>query len=286
MPRIEPRCDNLTEKRMSKEPDALPERKPAPLLYGPDDKPIKSSWQPYPEEEGTDKKQASAKKNDYTIPLSIRPVFEFPEDFVENQESAQNRTYRLQKRETAIASLNLKVQKRLNRVAFWTLISATIYAAITFGQWYELRKNFRVDERARVGIKSMRITQFSVGKAVMGDITVVNGGKTVAIDVTSPGGIVVTRNGVQGALDALRKLKQPFYSPTVLFPGIDQILPSTTFDGLDAIQAGEVLSGALQVFLIGDIHYSDVFGEAHTIRYCGHYRLETKRFENCGIKAD
>lgn len=171
------------------------------------------------------------------------------------------------------------------RLELTALIFGIGYAIVTGLLWWDQHRNFKRDERAWIAIKEMQITQLSAGKVLMGEVRIVDTGRTPGVNATFPGGIQ-TSHSFEDALTQYAKLKQPFFYPSVLFPGIDQVLPSSTKETLDDGQVKAIEAGLLQVYLIGDIHYSDVFGCPHTTHYCGKYRFETKRFENCGMKAN
>lgn len=178
------------------------------------------------------------------------------------------------------------VHNNKTRLIGWlTFIAVVIYAAITFALWWDQRKNFQADERAWIAVKEMKITQLVAGKVLMGEVVIVDTGRTPGVDAAFPGGIQ-TGKSLEDAMGQYTRLKQPFFYPAVLFPGIDQILPSSTLETLDEGQVRVIEIGALQIYLIGDIRYNDVFGNLHTTHYCGKYRFEVGRFETCGMKAD
>jgi hypothetical protein len=112
---------------------------------------LRLSQQPHPEQETTAKEHLGPKKKEYTVFPAVPPgksTLELPPTFISNYEASQKKAYRFQKREAAIARLNYRTQNSLKSAAWFTFVAAVIYAAISFGQWYELRRNFMIDERA------------------------------------------------------------------------------------------------------------------------------------------
>lgn len=101
-----------------------------------------------PPKENTETKKEGTRDCGHAGHPIIRSVLDLPPSFLKDYEANQKQSYQLQKREAALATLNIKVQKRIVRVACWSFIAAAIYAAITAGQWYELRKNFALEQRA------------------------------------------------------------------------------------------------------------------------------------------
>jgi hypothetical protein len=121
------------------------------LLYGPDDKPLAPSRSlppPLPEQEHPHKQEPSPDKQHYSVQPTIGSGIEFPPHPPGGKQAEYNKAYRLQKREAAIATIHLKIQRRIACAAWCAFVAASIYAAITFGQWYDLRHNFEVDQRS------------------------------------------------------------------------------------------------------------------------------------------
>jgi len=157
----------------------------SPQPYGPDNKPVPSR-QPHPEEKRTEPNKADTKQQNHVITPPTRAILEILPEFIKSQKSDQHKNYWLQKRQTALATVNLKVQKRIAKATIGAFAAAVIYAAISFGQWYELRNNFKIDERAWIQVK---VTQLNAPlsafvKPGFDGSMVTNVGKTPARVVT------------------------------------------------------------------------------------------------------
>jgi hypothetical protein len=163
--------------------------------------------------------------------------------------------------------------------------AAILYSIVTAIQWSDFRHNFKIDERAWIGIKTIDLSEPSAGEALRCEIKMVNSGKTFALDITGPGFLQTSRIGLQDAIASAHVSNRIPYTH-VLFPSIDENMPFKTDSPLTAEQASSVSLGTLQVYVFGDIYYRDIFGDRHVTHYCGHYVTTTKRFEDCGTSAN
>jgi hypothetical protein len=145
----------------------------------------------------------------------------------------------------------------------------------------------RDEERARIEFSSMAITNLKPGEPLRCDVKIINSGKTLALDVVLPGTVQTSYIGLDDAIAQAKKSSSvPPPSSRALFPGIDVNIPSETTVPLTSTQVADIESGDLNVYLIGDITYRDIYKSGYRTHYCGRYVSTTKRFEDCGSDAN
>ena len=150
--------------------------------------------------------------------------------------------------------------------------------------------NFRLDQRAWVGINALNLTVLKNSEPLRAEGDVFNTGKIPALNLR------LEKSGIQtnyGPLDidkfiASGKLKKPHgtVSNSVLLPNGSAKIPFQTDQNLTDTFVAQIIDHTLWVYLFGDIHYRDVFGREHVTRFCGIYDPPTRRFDNCPSHID
>ncbi len=148
------------------------------------------------------------------------------------------------------------------------IFAGVVVAIASVAQWCQLGQNFRIDQRAWVGVPDGRVTQFEAGKPVNVELYVVNSGKTPAIGVHSKHSL----NGAVGdnlpefifgstkGPDSLVSIP-PQGKITILFHPPDS-------DALSSPAMDAIKSGANGAYAYGTIWYEDVFGKSHQTDFC------------------
>lgn len=99
------------------------------------------------QESGGDKTAESTKKGANVQP-TIRSVVEIPLGLIDSYKADQRQSSRHQRRQVALGTANLEVQKRLSKYTLGAFIAAGAYALIAFVQWRDLRHNSEIEQRA------------------------------------------------------------------------------------------------------------------------------------------
>jgi hypothetical protein len=225
--------------------------------------------QSQPQPSGAAKQKNKGKDSGYTVQPTIRSILDLPPGFIKEYEASEKKSRRLQQRETAIAALNVKIQKRIALLAFGSVIAGVLYAAISATQWYELRKNFRIDERAWIGVmqvcreSSSDTKTFSIEGCGVEDpqqptvtfkVVFKNFGKTAAIRLHS--WISLARSESE--------LRTPeFGGPNEIYP------PGVVFNSNTLPLERSRLGDPKQwIYVYGKVWYDDTFHAHHWMTYC------------------
>ncbi len=175
-----------------------------------------------------------------------------------------------------------------NKMLLWTKIGAglvLIYAAITGAQWWELRQNFRVDERAWLKFEAAPQQpgdqtfswQLTVGQPVTYPLRVVNVGKTAAKNVDMKFFIDIVDADKEPPLSRVDSSRGfPFghittgivfpsqdFKQTVIRPGNGAAAQLATGDEVRAMEEGKAY---LAVY--GIISYDDIFQIHRWTKFC------------------
>jgi hypothetical protein len=137
------------------------------------------------------------------------------------------------------------------------------------------------------------LAPIEAGKPFMAAVRIVNTGKTPALKITSFIRIAAAPANQSPDVDAIAKL--PTWGPDettsvptgAFFPGqvqtllighVDSPIPTDTLNG--------IISGTLTVYIIGEIHYRDVFNSQHMTTFFMVYNPEAKAFAFCPTHND
>jgi hypothetical protein len=230
------------------------------------------------------------KKQDYVVQPTIRSIVELPPRLIDSYESEQRKTYRLQKRETALGKIGLRIQRRIASFALYTFISVTIYAGITALQWYQALWATKISNRAYLGVKDYKLWQTEpgpegfnrlvedekrgkLGSAPFIEVRLVNTGITPAVNVT--GWISVS---VVDSLPTKEVPNEPFnkidygnpaQSSTVVIK--DGLMVFGRGVILTSDQMKTILDGIKFLVAYGRVTYNDTFGKDHATKFCMFY---------------
>jgi len=139
--------------------------------------------------------------------------------------------------------------------------------------WWDQHQNFKVDERAWVGIKD--ITVFGeVKNPLTVAVNTINSGKTPALEVH-------LADISAGNSETDRTVSGQSHETGAMTPGtnnvfyVDLALSDTMVKGLIAHTA--------RIYVRGTIQYNDIFGEIHPTGFCAYYpsAVNLNNFFNC-----
>jgi hypothetical protein len=140
-------------------------------------------------------------------------------------------------------------------------------------QWNIMRSSMILEQRAWIGITTLSVVQFEVGKPIITQIGFKNTGKTPAkkVTISSVGEAVksdsppyFTKEEKDG-LEESKGIVTPQQEIGVIFNDSRQIpLSDIGFKG--------IISDIARLYMHGIVKYDDIFGHHHWITYC--YRLE------------
>ncbi|HEY4362771.1 MAG TPA: hypothetical protein VGN17_17510 [Bryobacteraceae bacterium] len=255
------------------------------------DRHLEALSQPHPEQESTAKKKDDTKNKDYLIQPTIRSIVELPPDFIRSQESGQNKNYRLQKREAAIARLNYRVNRCIKRAAWFTFGCAFIYAGITAGQWYELRRSFTIDQRAWMSVDQFAVVNepeadhsFSVG------VLLQNTGKTPALKEVCQAYPLLWRSQPPNGppMTPFNDNSPATGSENAFAPGAKNIECDTTPWTPDAALVTDYREHRAALYIHVNIKYRDIFSIEHWTKACAFhsYGMPLHEFGYCSYGND
>ena len=176
------------------------------------------------------------------------------------------------------------VQNSIRWAAWSAFVAAAFYGAVTAGQWWDLRHNFKLEQRPWISISDQAIVLSP--EMMDAEIKFTNTGKTPARNVQKATQIKINPLPLMdGPLDAeVRDLD--FRGHSILGPqgtvrvrvgteaevgGKAIILKNALKDRFPAIDSGDQI-----LYLFGEIKYEDVSGGQRTTKYCLYaVKLET-----------
>lgn len=177
-----------------------------------------------------------------------------------------------------------RVQNSIKRATWCAFLAASVYAGISYRQWWDLRRNFKLEQRPWIGISDEAVV-INPGR-MDAEITFANTGKTPARNVQKAVQLKISPLPlVDGPLDADVKALD-FRGHSILGPqGTMRVRAGTeTEAGEKAIILRDALkdrfplidSGDQILYLFGEIKYEDASGEQRTTKYCLYaIKLET-----------
>ena len=159
--------------------------------------------------------------------------------------------------------------------------SGVAVAVVTFFQWQDAHHNFKVDERAWLGITTApNYTTDPNGKIIV-LAQLQNFGKTPARIVEGKAIGTIWKQGEEPDLSAEIKppytaMHYPVFFPTVTAPFV---LPISHYyaDQRVPVSPQEIADGKSYVIVYGQVTFNDIFGEAHWTHFCVSYPIPTKK---------
>ena len=146
-------------------------------------------------------------------------------------------------------------------------------------------KASRLDQRAWVGIKTMRVLTLEADKPILIEAVITNTGKTFASNTRVLTSVAVRPSNEPIDIDklaaSLKRRTRLQERPAVLFPNLEATLPVSTPIPITKEHLVLIRASKLLIYLFGEVHYSDVFGSSHTTEFCGIYNTTTKQFGSC-----
>jgi hypothetical protein len=172
-------------------------------------------------------------------------------------------------------------------------VAVTVLAWIYPDFWKTSTPSDRhTDLRPYVTVKQIDLLgEFADGKAVQGQVTLINSGRIPATDLIGCATLVFRPNSrpmTDGAACPETDIPGPpprgEYSHLVLGPGLPVTIGTQTFSINPATQAlGLMEAGAASLYVYGDASYADTIlpGIRHHLKFCGSYGPRSKSFTTC-----
>lgn len=174
------------------------------------------------------------------------------------------------------------------------LISAIVYAGITYRQWRDAARNFRTDERAWIKIRfpvdasgNAIYPELAQGKPIAIVFSLSNTGKTPSKPVRVEASAVILNADVPVPIEQLDDPNQVFGADTQfggLFPN-DNTAPSVVYRQnrgqalpMTQLEIDTLRRGDQYVAVYGIIRYDDVFGHSHWTKFCNWYSWGIQKY--------
>ncbi len=143
-------------------------------------------------------------------------------------------------------------------------------------------ENFRLDQRAWVGIPNFRLITLEPNKSCVVEIQLVNTGKTVTRGGKHIGYIFLPVQEMTDFNVDYRKNSKDIKRLPPLFPNAIFFEQFITGRPVTTTEVEEVKLGHRFIYVWGDVIYSDVFSKKpHLTQFCGKYIPRANRFETC-----
>jgi len=131
----------------------------------------------------------------------------------------------------------------------------------------------RIDQRAWLGVKHMKMITLEMEKPVTVEAVVVNTGKTFALDSRFLVTVAVHAGpplDVDRAAASPERLAKQFPErPYVVFPGVEVTARATRSVTGETI--ARIKDGMVTVYFFGELSYTDIFQRPHRTEFCGIY---------------
>jgi hypothetical protein len=149
--------------------------------------------------------------------------------------------------------------------------------------------NFHLEQRAWIGVKQIVVGPLNANEPLKIDVVLTNTGKTIGTVTSTISKVLPSFHEEDidkfiSSPEWMEKDRERRMTPprvTLVFPNFEfafQILsPGPLYDW----QAKSIQSGQIQIYVFGDIYYSDVFGRSHFTKFCGFYVPSAKMFGTC-----
>jgi hypothetical protein len=141
----------------------------------------------------------------------------------------------------------------------------------------------QLDQRAWVGLKSMRMVTLEQGKPITVEGVFTNTGKTFALDSTIEFTLkpnIGPLNIDQFAVSSERR-HPDLITRATMFPNFDMSLSVPTAVNATEKDIELIKEGKLLVYAIGEVRYSDIFKRRHETLVCGVYSPALSKFNIC-----
>jgi hypothetical protein len=172
-----------------------------------------------------------------------------------------------------------RVQNSIRWAAWCAFTAAAFYGGIAALQWWDLRRNFKLDQRPWIAIREQAIILNQ--DRMDAQITFINSGRTPARNV---------QKSVEVKLAPAPSLDKPPDADikNLAFGGHSVLGPQATFRAIagTTVEADQRLAVSLKqaiansfqyidsgqsiLYVFGEIKYEDVSGESHMTNYCFH----------------
>jgi hypothetical protein len=199
------------------------------------------------------------------IPLEIK----FEENKERKQDAENNRQHR--------------IQNSIRKATWAAFVAAAVYAGIAAFQFSAAKEslevtrksvqdaaaNFRLDERAWVGLNGTSSRQVKADQPILVNVSIVNSGKTPAKNFHSVSVIQVAyipRDRLR--FDKVDTPPQVSGSHAVVFPSSIFITVVVLQEPISSLQLASIRRGDLKIFVFGTLWYEDIFGVRHSTHYC------------------
>jgi hypothetical protein len=172
---------------------------------------------------------------------------------------------------------------------FWIALFTAALLVVSYYQWRtsqdavvvasEALNISKLDQRAWTSVKNISMVTFELNKPIVIQITINNIGKTVARDVASVIHVIEVR-GRPNIDKVSRELNIKRSDNLVLFPNAELTRTRESFVP-DSDKFARMKSKESELYVFGDITYSDVFGDEHITEFCGLYSVQMAAFILC-----
>jgi hypothetical protein len=153
-----------------------------------------------------------------------------------------------------------------------------------------VEEQFKIDQRAWIGITSMRISKKEPGQPLIIEVYIRNHGKTMARKVIHKSAIGLSRGPIDISIFAkyIAQLKVEHGGrPTAMFPNETISFYFETPGKLTASQIKELDDGIVTIHIYGDITYDDAFGTGHVTEFSTFYDTHGGgKFQRTGYHND
>jgi hypothetical protein len=141
----------------------------------------------------------------------------------------------------------------------------------------------QIDQRAWVGIDVVKMQDLKAGQPFFTSVRYKNTGKTFALNCRIASAITMSKVTISSA-DDIKKDNQSYrFAPGkgTLYPGANNFIP---FPGgnvviIDQAIIDKIAAGELIIYIVGEIHYDDIFGDHHVTQFFKRYVPEANAFE-------
>jgi hypothetical protein len=161
------------------------------------------------------------------------------------------------------------------------IASGVVVAVVTFFQWKDAHHNFKVDERAWIGVTTApNYTTDANGKIIV-LAQLQNFGKTPGRIVEGKAIGTIWKQGEEPDLSADIKAPYTALHYPVFFPSITAplVLPVIHYyaDQPLPVSTQEIADGKSYIIVYGQLTFDDIFGEPHWTHFCVSYPIPTRK---------
>lgn len=208
--------------------------------------------------------QERSKHQRDTRPIWLDPILAKYEQSEGNQQKDEDRQY--------------GVQNSLRRATWFAVAAATLYAGITAWQTYEIRRNFRMDQRAFMKITAEPAQRIDAISPAFWTARFSNGGKTPAFKIESKFQFQFLKKYESPVFDYETRPYSSANSP-LMWSGDGDAIPvfrayyangskQHVDAGLSTEELGLLKDGEAWLVKNGRMTYEDMFGFKHVTTFC------------------